>query len=128
MDAEYSSVHDVEVDNTQRRKNMIQLDGFYPSNINGVVIAKFEDMMEELPLSDKYAKDIVTTNNANIQAYSDEFAEQVEDAENIDFGDWIKYNTGLMPYIKRAVDTVHWLHKNGYTEYKVNMQSGMIVE
>lgn len=107
---------------------MIQLDGFYPSCLNGVVIAKFEDMMEELPLSDKYAKDIVTTNNANIQAYSDEFAEQVEDAENIDFGDWIKYNTGLMPYIKRAADTVNWLHKNGYTEYKVNMQSGMIVE
>lgn len=128
MDAEYSSVHDVEVDNTQRRKNMIQLDGFYHAGINGVVIEKFEDMLAEHPLDDRYARDIVTTNNANIQAYSDEFAEQVEDAENIDFGDWIKYNTGLMPYIKRAADTVNWLHKNGYTEYKVNMQSGMIVE
>lgn len=128
MDAEYSSVHDVEVDNTQRRKNMIQLDGFYPAGINGVVIEKFEDMLADYPLDDRYARDIVTTNNANIQAYSDEFAEQVEDAENIDFGDWIKYNTGLMPYIKRAADTVNWLHKNGYTEYKVNMQSGMIIE
>ena len=127
MDAEYSSVHDVEVDNTQRRKNMIQLDGFYPSCLNGVVIARFDDMLERLPLSDKYAKNIVTTNNANIQAYSDKFAEQVEDAEDMDFGDWIKYNTGLMPYIKRAVDIVSWLHKNGY-DYKVNMQSGMIVE
>ena len=78
------------------------------------------------PLNDRYAKDIVTTNNANIQAYSDEFAGQVEDTENIDFGDWIKYNTGLMPYIKRAAETVHWLHENGYTDYKVNMQSGII--
>lgn len=105
---------------------MIQLDGFYPSNINGVVIEKFEDMMADNPLDDKYARDIVATNNANIQAYSDEFAGQVEDTENIDFGDWIKYNTGLMPYIKKAADTVHWLHENGYTEYKVNMQSGII--
>jgi hypothetical protein len=128
VDAEYSSVHDVEVDNTQRRKNMIQLDGVYHAGINGVVVEKFEDMLADYPLDDRYARDIVTTNNANIQAYSDEFAEQVEDAENIDFGDWIKYNTGLMPYIKRAADTVNWLHKNGYTEYKVNMQSGMIVE
>jgi hypothetical protein len=105
---------------------MIQLDGFYPSNINGVVIEKFEDMMADHPLDDRYAEDIVTTNNANIQAYSDEFAGQVEDTENIDFGDWIKYNTGLMEYIKKAADTVHWLHENGYTEYKVNMQSGFI--
>lgn len=102
------------------------LDGFYPSGINGVVIEKFEDDICEHPLSDKYAKDIVTTNNANIQAYSDEFAKQVEDAENIDFGEWLKYNTGLMEYIKKAADTVHWLHENGYTEYKVNMQSGII--
>lgn len=107
---------------------MIQLDGVYHAGINGVVVEKFEDMLADYPLDDRYARDIVTTNNANIQAYSDEFAEQVEDAENIDFGDWIKYNTGLMPYIKRAADTVSWLHKNGYTEYKVNMQSGMIVE
>lgn len=105
---------------------MIQLDGFYPSNINGVVIERFEDMMADHPLDDRYAKDIVTTNNANIQAYSDEFAGQVEDTENIDFGDWIKYNTGLMEYIKKAADTVHWLHENGYTDYKVNMQSGII--
>ena len=105
---------------------MIQLDGFYPSNINGVVIEKFEDMLADHPLDDRYAKDIVTTNNANIQAYSDEFAKQVEDAENIDFGDWIKYNTGLMPYIKKAANTVHWLHESGYTDYKVNMQSGII--
>ena len=105
---------------------MIQLDGFYPSNINGVVIEKFEDMMADHPLDDRYAEDIVATNNANIQAYSDEFAGQVEDTENIDFGDWIKYNTGLMEYIKKAADTVHWLHENGYTEYKVNMQSGFI--
>ena len=105
---------------------MIQLDGFYPSNINGVVIEKFEDMMADHPLDDRYAKDIVTTNNVNIQAYSDEFAKQVEDIENIDFGEWIKYNTGLMEYIKKAADTVHWLHENGYTEYKVNMQSGFI--
>lgn len=105
---------------------MIQLDGFYPSSINGVVIERFEYMMSDHPLNDRYAKDIVTTNNANIQAYSDEFAGQVEDTENIDFGDWIKYNTGLMPYIKRAAETVHWLHENGYTDYKVNMQSGII--
>ena len=105
---------------------MIQLDGFYPSNINGKVIEKFEYEICEHPLYDKYAKDIVATNNANIQAYSDEFAGQVEDTENIDFGDWIKYNTGLMEYIKKAADTVHWLHENGYTEYKVNMQSGFI--
>lgn len=105
---------------------MIQLDGFYPSGINGVVIAKFEDMMADYPLDDRYARDIVATNNANIQAYSDEFAGQVEDIENIDFGDWIKYNTGLMEYIKRAADIVHWLHANGYTDYKVNMQSGLI--
>lgn len=105
---------------------MIQLDGVYPSNINGVVIEKFEDMLADHPLDDRYAKDIVTTNNANIQAYSDEFAKQVAYAENIDFGEWIKYNTGLMPYIKKAANTVHWLHENGYTEYKVNMQSGII--
>lgn len=105
---------------------MIQLDGFYPSKYNGVVIEKFEDIIADHPMSDKYAKDIVTTNNANIQAYSDEFAKQVKDTENIDFGDWIKYNTGLMEYIKKATDTVHWLHENGYTDYKVNMQSGMI--
>lgn len=105
---------------------MIQLDGFYPSNINGVVIEKFENILADHPLDDRYAKDIVVTNNANIQAYSDEFAGQVEDTENIDFGDWIKYNTGLMPYIKKAADTVHWLHDNGYTNYKVNMQSGII--
>lgn len=105
---------------------MIQLDGFYPSNINGVVIEKFEDELSTHPLDDRYARDIVTTNNANIQAYSDEFAGQVEAVENLDFGDWIKYNTGLMEYIKRAADTVHWLHKNGYTEYKVNLQSGLI--
>jgi hypothetical protein len=105
---------------------MIQLDGYYTAGINGVVIEKFEDDLYDHPLSDKYAKDIVTTNNANIQAYSDEFAKRVKNTENIDFGDWIKYNTGLMPYIKRAADTVNWLHKNGYTDYKVNMQSGII--
>ena len=105
---------------------MIKLDGFYPSGINGVVIEKFEDELCDHPLSDKYAKDIVATNNANIQSYSDEFmAEHIND-DRIDFGDWLKFNTGLMPYIKRAADTVHWLHENGYTEYKVNMQSGII--
>lgn len=105
---------------------MIQLDGFYPSNINGVVIEKFEEMLADHPLDDRYARDIAATNNANIQAYSDEFAGQVEDTEHIDFGDWIKYNTGLMEYVKKAADTVHWLHENGYTDYKVNMQSGII--
>ena len=105
---------------------MIQMDGFYTSKHNGVVIEKFEDELATHPLDDKYAKDIVATNNANIQAYSDEFASQVKDTEHIDFGDWIKYNTGLMEYVKRAADTVHWLHANGYTEYKVNMQSGII--
>lgn len=105
---------------------MIQLDGFYPSNINGVVIERFEDMMADHPLDDKYARDIVTTNNANIQAYTDEFADHVADTESLDFGDWVKYNTDLMPYIRKAADTVHWLHENGYTDYKVNMQSGII--
>lgn len=105
---------------------MIQNEGFYPSKQHGVVLEMFEHEWTRHAMSDKYAKDIVTTNNANIQAYSDEFAEQVEDVENIDFGDWIKYNTGLMEYIKRAADTVHWLHENGYTDYKVNMQSGII--
>jgi len=105
---------------------MIQVDGVYTSAINGVVIEMFGDVLADHPLDDRYAKDIVTTNNANIQAYSDEFAKQVADADNIDFGDWIKYNTDLMPYIRRAADTVRWLHKNGYTEYKVNMQSGII--
>ena len=66
------------------------------------------------------------TNNDNIQAYTDEFVSQVHDVEKLDFGDWIRYNTGLMEYIKYAADTVHWLHENGYTDYKVNMQSGII--
>lgn len=105
---------------------MVQLDGFYPSNINGVVIERFEDMMADHPLDNKYARDIVTTNNANIQAYTDEFADHVADTESLDFGDWVKYNTDLMPYIRKAADTVHWLHENGYTDYKVNMQSGII--
>lgn len=105
---------------------MIELDGFYPTLQNGVVAEKCEDEWYSHALEDKYAKDIVTTNNANIQAYSDEFAKQVADAENIDFGDWMKFNTGLMPYIRKAADTVHWLHVNGYTDYKVNMQSGII--
>ena len=112
---------------TERREDMIQLDGFYKGS-RGVVLEKYEDeMIIDHPLSDKYAKDIVTTNNANIQAYSDEFADSVADEENLDFGEWIKYNTGLMEYIKEAADTVHWLHENGYTEYKVNMQSGLII-
>ena len=105
---------------------MIQLDGFYPSKVNGFVLERYEDTWTKCVMSEKHAKDIVTTNNANIQAYSDEFAKQVADVEFINFGDWIKYNTDLMPYIKRAADTVHWLHENGYTEYKVNMQSGII--
>ena len=105
---------------------MIQLDGFYKGS-KGVVEEWFEGTVQTYPLSDKYAKDIVTTNNANIQAYSDGFAGYVADEENLDFGEWIKYNTGLMEYIKEAADTVHWLHENGYTEYKVNMQSGLII-
>lgn len=105
---------------------MIELDGFYPTLRNGVVAEKCEDEWYSHALEDKYAKDIVTTNNANIQAYTDEFAEQVADESNLDFGDWLKYNTGLMPYIRKAAETVHWLHVNGYTDYKVNMQSGII--
>lgn len=125
MDAEYSSVHDVEVDNTQRRKNMIQLDGYYVCK-RGVVVEKYEDTFMEHPMSDDYAKRIVETNNDNILAYSEEYMEQVRGEEYLDFGDWIKFNTGLMPYIKQSTKTVQMLRLDGY-DYKVNMQSGMIV-
>lgn len=104
---------------------MIELDGYY-FNENGVAVEKFEDEVETVFLCEKVAKDIVTTNNANIQAYSDEFAKQVKDTKNITIVDWFRYSEGLMEYIKRAADTVHWLHQKGYTDYKVNMQSGII--
>lgn len=105
---------------------MEELDGYYFDE-HGAVFEKFEDEVNEyVYLCEKVAKDIVTTNNANIQAYSDGYAEYVADEDNITIADWFRYNEGLMPYIKRAADTVHWLHKKGYTEYKVNMQSGII--
>lgn len=105
---------------------MIQLDGFYPYK-KGTVIEKEGDVIITHPISDKYAKDIVSTNNANVQAYADEFASHVMSEDNLDFGDWVKYNTGLMPYVRKAAETVQLLRIDGY-DYKVNMQSGMIVE
>lgn len=104
---------------------MIQLDGFY---INGnEALEKEGDVFISRPMSDRYAKDIVATHNANVLAYADEFASKVVDENNLDFGDWVKYNTELMPYIRKAAETVHALRELGY-DYKVNMQSGMIVE
>ena len=105
---------------------MIQLDGFYPYK-KGTVIEKEGDVLITHPISDKYAKDIVSTNNANVQAYADEFASHVMNEDNLDFGEWVKYNTGLMPYVRKAAETEQLLRIDGY-DYKVNMQSGMIVE
>lgn len=104
---------------------MIQVDGYYIME-NGRVMEKFEDEWETHMMCERLAKDVVTTNNANIQAYSDEFADSVVDKDNLTISDWFRYNEGLMSYIRKAADTVHWLHKYGYTDYKVNMQSGII--
>lgn len=104
---------------------MILNDGFYPSKESGVVLERFEDEWTKHPMSDKYARDIVTTSNSNIQTYSDAFMSEMA-GDEIFFADWIRYNEGLLPYIKKAADTVRWLHNEGYTDYKVNMQSGII--
>lgn len=106
---------------------MIQNEGFYPSKEHGVVLEKFElDEWEKHPMSDKYAKEIVATSNSNIQSYSDAFLAEMA-GDELFFADWIRYNEGLLPYITNAANVVHWLHEEGYTEYKVNMQSGIIV-
>lgn len=106
-------------------EQMIQNEGFYPSKQQGVVLEMFEHEWTRHAMSDKYAKDIVATSNSNIQTYSDAFMSEMA-GDEIFFADWIRYNEGLLPYIKAAADTVRWLHENGYTDYKVNMQSGII--
>lgn len=104
---------------------MIRNDGYYITE-RGTVLEQFEEMLTEYPMSDRHAHDIVTTSNSNIQSYHDEFASHVVDEEAITFSDWVRYQEGLMPYIRKAAETVHRLHEAGYTEYKVNMQSGLI--
>ena len=100
-------------------------DGYYISK-RGTVLEQFEDTITEYPMSDRYAQDIVTTSNSNIQTYHDSFAESVVDEGRLKFHDWINYQEGLMPYIREAAETVHRLHKVGYTDYRINMQSGLI--
>lgn len=103
---------------------MIRNDGFYLSD-RGTVLEQFEEEIAEHPLSDRYVADIVTTSNSNIQSYNDRFAREVE-GRDISFSDWIRFQEGLLPYVRDSANLVHRLHELGYTDYKVNMQSGLI--
>jgi hypothetical protein len=69
------------------------------------------------------AKMLVDISNRGINTYHDNF---IKGKTEITVKDWFKYNEGLHPYIISAMDLVHMLHAEGFTEYKVNMQSGLI--
>lgn len=71
------------------------------------------------------ADELMRANNNRIQEYHDKFVSELG-REEIRISDWFKFNEGLMPYIREAAETVRLLHEMGYTEYKVNMQSGLI--
>ena len=123
VDAEYNSVHDVEVSNTQRRKIMITVDGIYITEQDGEIVAleKEGDVYITHPMNDRYADEIAITNDENLAAFDAEFG-----SEELSLPDWFRYNTELEPYIKRAADAVHLLRKAGYN-YKVRMTTGQIV-
>lgn len=79
----------------------------------------------ETSKKDEFAKELVEENNRRIQEYNDKFAEEVGKSEYT-ISDWFRFQEGLMPYIREAAETVRILHEKGYTQYKVNMQSGII--
>lgn len=97
------------------------LKGFYVDRNNDVHLL-YE---KEESRKDKFAKELVEESNKRIQTYNDEFAKGLgKDTYNI--SDWFRYQEGLLPYIREAAETVRILHEKGYTQYKINMQSGII--
>jgi hypothetical protein len=69
------------------------------------------------------AQMLVDMSNRSVNTYHDSFT---RGREEFTFAEWAKYNQGLEPYIISASHLVHMLHAEGFTEYKVNMQSGLI--
>ena len=68
----------------------------------------------------------VIDHNNKVNAYRDNFLNELP-GMTINFKQWIDYNTGIAPLIREGADLVHKLHEEGLTDYKINMQSGVII-
>lgn len=97
--------------------------GFFIDKNGRTVI--FENGETTFQLTKEDAQALVDRSNQMIEEYSENFANEMG-GDEVFFADWIRYNEGLLPYIRKAAALVHELHKDGFTEYKVNMQSGII--
>lgn len=70
----------------------------------------------------------VEAHNQKLKDYHESWLEAHNHPDTINFGDWMNYNEGRAPLIREGADLVHTLHKHGYTNYKINMQSGEIIK
>lgn len=76
-------------------------------------------------LTKEDAQLLVDRQNEIIQEYNDRFAEELG-KDTYTISDWFRFQEGLMPLVRNSANLVHELHEEGHTEYKVNMQSGII--
>lgn len=68
---------------------------------------------------------LVDRQNEIIQQYNDKFAEELG-KDTFNMSDWFRFQEGLLPLVRNSANLVHDLHLAGFTDYKVNMQSGVI--
>jgi hypothetical protein len=67
----------------------------------------------------------VLEHNTKVYETKEKFLDELP-GMTINFKQWIDYNTLIAPLIREGADLVHKLHEEGLTEYKINMQSGLI--
>ena len=94
--------------------------GFYVAKDGKVFIFENHEVLDK-----SGADELVDLANKKIEEYHEQFAHQLgKDTFNI--SDWFVFQEGLLPLVKENADLVHSLHEQGFTSYKINMQSGVI--
>lgn len=68
----------------------------------------------------------VLEHNLKLYETKDKFLNELP-GMTINFKQWSDYNTLIAPLIREGAELVHQLHEEGLTEYKINMQSGLIM-
>lgn len=94
--------------------------GYFVDKKGRVLIIEDQQIVDRLG-----ADELVDAANKMIQDYNDDFAKALGKYE-YNISDWFKFQEGLLPLIKENADLVHSLHEHGFTNYKINMQSGVI--
>ena len=95
--------------------------GFYVAEDGKVFIFENHEVLDKLG-----ADELVDIANKKIEEYNSDFAKALGKNE-YNISDWFKFQEGLLPLIKENADLVHTLHQKGFTNYKINMQSGVII-